>query len=59
MSLDRQRIVTGDLTDGQRDGFDCVDCGAVMPHVMRPVGVLAGFGQVFSCCPMDGGVSDR
>lgn len=44
------RIAPEGLTEGQRDGFDCVDCGAVEPPVMRPVAVLSGVGQLFSCC---------
>lgn len=50
MSVDAPWIATVALTEGQRDGFDCVDCGAVMPPVMRPVAVIPGVGQVFSCC---------
>jgi hypothetical protein len=48
--MDSTRNAPEGLTEGQRDGFDCVDCGAVAPPVMRPVAVVAGVGQVFTCC---------
>lgn len=43
------------LTAAMREGLDCVDCGAVAPSVMKPVGRVYAPGdrqgwQVFSCC---------